>query len=135
MSKKDRERATQTGMVFRDGQLVDAKSIQRMQKIGVRVLERLGTKNQIKVLRDSLHTGRITADKLRKELEENAYKEMSKGARKLAKKHKDVTVDALLKEYRDDENFQALADEVGLTEEFFVGVAEAECRNWSQDDN
>lgn len=133
MSKKDRERAAQTGMVFRDGQLVDAKSVQRMQKTGVRLLERLGTRDQIKVLRDSLHTGRITAGKLKKELESNAYKEMEKGARKLAKKHKDVTVDALLKEYRDDKNFQSLADEVGLTEEFFIGVAETECRNWWQE--
>ena len=137
MGKKDRLRFEQTGKVFRNGELVDAPKVrefsvaqrERMQKAGQKELQSMGTSNQIKVLRDSLHEGRLKPDKLRKALEDNAYKEMKKGADKLRKKGKPVTVDALLEDYDKDKDFQQLADEVGLDRTWFVVLAEKEALN------
>ena len=102
----------------------------RMQKAGVATLQRSSTPSQIGFLADSLHSGRLTPEKLRKALGNNAGAEMHKGARLLAKKKKAVTVDALLEEYRHDEAFRNLAAEVGLGEDWFVKLAGVECRRW-----
>lgn len=134
MGKEDRLRFEQTGKVFRNGGLVDAPKArevsdaerERMQRAGQKELQSMNTGNQIKVLRDSLHGGQLKPDKLRKALEDNAYKEMRKGVQKLHKKGKPVTVDALLEEYNKDEAFQQLADEVGLGRVWFVALAERE---------
>ena len=134
MSKKDRVRAEQTGKVFRNGGLVDAPKArkvsdaerERMQRVGYDKLQAMSTGNQIQVLRDSLHQGRLKPDKLRKALEDNAYKEMRKGADKLRKKGKPMTADALLEEYHKDKDFQELANEVGLDEAWFIALAEKE---------
>lgn len=134
MGKKDRERSEQTGKVFRNGKLVDVPVVRevsdaergRMQQRGLKVLLTMDTSNQIKVLHDSLHQGRLKPDKLRKSLEDNACKEMRKGADKLRRKGKPVTVDALLEEYHKDKDFQKLASEVGLDEAWFVALAEKE---------
>ena len=135
MGKKDRERYQQTGKVFRDGELVNATTVrevgdaerQRMHSVGEFALQRMGTSNQIKVLRDSLHQGRLKPNRLRVALEDGARKEMRKGADKLRKNNKPVTVDALLKEYRGDEELRKLAGEVGLDESWFISLAEKEC--------
>lgn len=137
MGKRDRMRFEQTGKVFRDGELRDAPKTrevsvaerERMQRVGQRELQSMSTDNQIKVLRDSLHEGRLKPDKLRKALEDNAYEEMRKGADKLHKKGKPVTVVALLEEYHKDKDFQQLATEVGLDEAWFVALAEKETVN------
>jgi len=134
MGKKDRERFGQTGKVFRNGEIVDAPKVrevsdverERMQRVGFKVLQAMGTGNQIKVLRDSLHQGRLKPDKLREALEDNAYKEMRKGADKLRKKGKPATVGALLEEYHKNKDFGELATEVGLDEAWFVALAEKE---------
>lgn len=102
----------------------------RMQKARVATLQRSSTAKQVGFLADSLHSGRLTARELRRALENNAYIEMRKGAEKLVKKKKAVTVDALLKEYRKDKAFQQLAAEVGLDEAWFVKLAESVCRRW-----
>ena len=130
MSDKDRKRFEQTGKVFRDGKLVSVKTIERARKIGVSALTARSTSSQVRIMAEALHTGRLSIGKLRKALEDNAPKEMGKGAKKLLKKHKEVTVDALLVEYCKDEEFQNLAAEVGLDAEWFVKVAENECRKW-----
>ena len=140
MSRQDRERFKQTGKVFRNGALVDAPVVDapkvrevsdadrdRMQRVGYNTLKTMSTSNQIEVLRDSLHQGRLSSSKLRKALEDNAYKEMRKGADKLRKKNKPVTVDVLLEEYRKDRDFRELAAEVGLDEAWFIALAEKEC--------
>lgn len=135
MGKRDRERFEQTGKVFRGGVLVDmSKANQisdedrgRMRQRGYSALQAMDTGNQIKVLRDSLHLGKLSPAKLRKALEDNAHKEMRKGADKLRKKGKPVTVNALLEEYRKDRDFRELAIEVGLNEEWFIALANKEC--------
>ena len=132
MSKrKDRERFEQTGKVFRNGKTVSVSDADRdrMQRVGYNVLQAMSTGNQIKVLRDSLHQGRLSSGELRKTLEDNAYKEMRKGVDKLRKKNKPVTVDVLLDEYQKDKDFRELAAEVGLNEAWFVALAEKECEN------
>lgn len=132
MGRRDRERFEQTGKVHRGGSLVDVKDIprdthERMQNVGERALQAMDTGNQVKILRDSLHLGRLSPGKLRRTLEAKAPKEMRKGADKLRRKNKPVTVDALLEEYRRDTAFKALAEEVGLAESYFIELAEREC--------
>jgi len=132
MGRKDRERVQQTGKAHRGGSVVTVKDIpkveqDRMQRVGESALQAMNTGNQVKVLRDSLHLGKLSRGKLRKTLEDNAPKEMRKGAEKLRKKNKPVTVDALLEEYRKDTAFKALAEEVGLDEAWFIALAEKEC--------
>lgn len=134
MGRRDRERFQQTGKVFRGGSMVDVKGIpekthERMQNVGESALQAMSTGNQVKVLRDSLYQGRLSPGKLRRTLEANAPKEMRKGADKLRKKNKPVTVDALLEEYRRDMAFKALAEEVGLPESYFIALAERECNS------
>lgn len=134
MGKRDRLRFGQTGKVFRGGTLVDAPKVreisdaerERMRKAGYDKLQSMGTDNQIKVLRDSLYEGRLKPEKLRKALEDNACYEMRKGAEKLRKKGKVVTVDALLEEYHGSGEFRDLATQVGLDEAWFVALAEKE---------
>ena len=134
MSKRDRMRAEQTGKVFRNGEEVEAPIVRevsdaerkRMQQRGEDELQKMGTDNQIKVLRDSLHEGLLKPGKLREALMDNAYKEMRKGADKLRKKGKPVTVDNLLEEYRKNEEFRELATEVRLDEAWFIALAEKE---------
>ncbi len=131
MSKRDKERFEQTGKVFRNGELVNISEAERkrMHRAGYNALQAMGTGNQIKVLRDSLHQGRLKSSKLRKTLEDNAHVEMRKGANKLHKKKEPVTVDALLREYRKDSDFRELASEVGLDEAWFIALAEKEIPN------
>ena len=135
MGRKDRDRFEKTGKVFRDGVLVAVtrevsdSDRERMQRVGNKSLQSMGTNKQVKVLHDSLLQGRLGQDKLRKEIETNAHKEMRKGADKLRKKGKVVTVDALLEEYRKETAFRELASKVGLGEEWFIDLAEKECSN------
>lgn len=130
MGKRDRERFERTGKVFRGGKLVSVKAIVKAERAGVSALRASSTSSQVRFMAEALRTGRLSHSKLREALEGNAPKEMNEGAKKLLKKHREVTVDALLEEYRRDEEFQKLAAEVGLGEEWFVGVAESECRKW-----
>ena len=134
MSKRDRMRAEQTCKVFRNGEMVDAPIVhevsdaerKRMQQRGEDELQKMGTDNQIKVLRDSLHEGLLKPDKLRRALMDNARKEMRKGGDKLRKKGEPITVDVLLEEYHGNNDFQELATEIGLNEAWFSGLAEKE---------
>jgi len=134
MGKKDRERVERTGMVFRDGKLVSVKEAmsdrdrERIHYTGKAVLQASSTSSQVKVLAESLRTGRLSPSKLRKALKDNAPKEMRKGADKLIKKGKSLTVDSLLEEYRKDKEFQNLASEVDLDENWFIELAKAEIK-------
>jgi hypothetical protein len=129
--KKDRERFAQTGMVFRNGELVSAPAVvdDRAKRVGMAYLQRSSTSNQVKFLADSLHSGRLSTHNLKKSLEDNAHREMTKGADKLTKNGKQITVDTLLEEYRNDTEFKTLANEVGLDEQWFIGLAEREINN------
>jgi len=131
MGKRDRERFEQTGKVFRNGEMVNISDVdrERIHRKGYSALQAMSTSNQIKVLRDSLHQGLLKPDKLRKTLENNAYKEMRKGADKLRKKNKLVTADTLLKDYYESDDFRKLAAEVGLDEAWFIALAEKECES------
>lgn len=145
MSKKrDRERAEKTGMRHRNGSLISTKDAQkvvtdkervRMERVGTSIIETASTSSQVTIMSEALRTGKLSHSKLRKALEENSPKEMSKGADKLARKGKPVTVDALLAEYRGDRHFQKLASDVGLSEGYFVELAEGEInRRGGQDE-
>lgn len=136
MGRQERERA-ESGILFRDGKLIDAsevvrhvseKDLQEMHERGEKKLKSLKTNKQIKVLADSLHQGRISAGHLRATLEDGAKKEMKKGVRRLRSKKKEITVDELLKEYRDKKNWELkeLAEEVGLDEQWFIAFAQKE---------
>ena len=135
MSNKDRKRAETTGLVFRDGKYVDATEARELSdkekatihQVGYSAMQAMGTGNQVKLLRDSLRLGKLSPAKLRDALENNAPKEMRKGAEKLRKQGKPVTVDALMTEYRKDRDFRELAAEVGLDENWFIELAKKEC--------
>ncbi len=129
MGRRDRERRERisSGQEEPRSRAVAEVDRARMRRTGYNALQAMGTGNQIKVLRDSLHQGRLTTGKLRKVLEENAYEEMRKGVVKLRRQGKPVTVDALLAEYRKDRDFRDLAGEVGLDEAWFIALAEREC--------
>lgn len=127
-SREAREQAEAGGQVFRDGQWVDAGKIEKMQERGVGKLKKMSTGGQVGVLSESLRTGKLSADELRYELETNAKKEMRKGAEKFRRKGKAVTVENLLEDYYEHEDFRELAASVGLDEAWFIKLAEEECQ-------
>ncbi len=124
MSSRDRERFERTGQVFRGGKLVD---VAVAQKVGAKVLQHYSTDKKVEFLSESLRVGKLSPSKLRESLERFAPREMRKGADKLIKKGKAVTVDNLLEEYHKDNRFQKVASDVGLDESWFVALAEREC--------
>jgi len=141
VSKKDRERAEATGIQFRNGDLVPAKEAgrvvtdkerARMEKVGVSAIESAPTSSQVKIMSEALRTGRLSHPELRKALEQNTPDEMRRGVDKLVKKGKPVTVDALLAEYWGDTQFQELASDVGLDEQYFIKLAEIEINRRGQ---
>ena len=126
MGRRDRERVQR---ILEGKETPFANSVrEHMRSTGVAAIRASSTSNQVKFLADSLHSGRLSPSKLRKALEDNAHKEMRKGADKIIGKGKPLTVDALLEEYRKDKEFQALATEVGLNEEWFIRLAESACQ-------
>lgn len=95
---------------------------------GVKAVQAGSTNSQVSFLNQALTEGRLSEHKLRDELKKNAVKEMAKGAAKLRKQKKPVTVDNLLEEYRrpDNAGFRALAARVDLSEAWFVQLATEE---------
>ena len=128
MGRRDRERKARILLGEESPRAVQAR--EAVARLGVTTIQAYSTSNQVKFLHDSLHAGKLSAKQLRKVLADKAPGEMSKGARKLAKKNKPVTVDALMGEYRGDKAFQELATEVGLDEDWFVALAATECEKW-----
>ncbi len=131
MGRRDRERREriQAGLEepIAPHRTVTEEDRNRIHKVGYSVLRAMNTSNQVKVLRESLRLNKLSPDRLRKALEDNAGREMQKGANKLRKRSKPVTVDALLEKYHKDVGFQELAAEVGLDEAWFTALAEKEC--------
>lgn len=124
MGKRDRERIARikTGLE----KPISATVLKKAKETGVAYLQSQSTSKQVQFLADSLHSGNLSASRLRKELVKAAPKEMHDGAEKLRKKGETPTVALLLEEYRSDRAFQALACEVGLDEEYFMELAKTE---------
>jgi hypothetical protein len=101
---------------------------ERARQAGVAALKAQSTSNQVKAMAAALHSGRLSQEKLRGAMEDGAPGEMSKGADKLIKQNKVLSVDALLEEYHNDKGFQELAAEVGLAESYFINLAEQEIK-------
>ena len=95
-----------------------------LAKEAVSILQRQSADKQVDFLNTAIGEGRLGHSKLRRTLETNAPKEMRKGIEKLVKQGKVPTVDLLLEEYRREKSFQKLAGSVGLTEEWFIILAE-----------
>lgn len=131
MGRRNRERIAR--IVAGEEAPMSGRNRDRVQKVGVKYLQKQSTSNQVQFLADSLHSGRLSASKLRQALKDNAPKEMHKGAEKLVKKGSAVTVDALMKEIRDDNGFLAVASEVGLDEDWFMGLALSESKLWEDE--
>jgi hypothetical protein len=89
-------------------------------------LKAIGTTTQVGIMSQALDSGALSPDKLHKELSNKAADEMSKGYDRIAKKGDTPTVDLLLAEYREELAFKALADRVGLNEQWFINLAEGE---------
>jgi len=102
-----------------------------LAKVAVQAISRQSTDKQVDFLHGSLAEGRLGHSKLRRTLEDNAPKEMRIGIQKLVKQGKTPTVDLLLEEYRREKSFQKLAASVGLTEEWFIKLAEEKLKEWS----
>ena len=96
----------------------------------VSMLQNLSTSGQVRHLADMLHSGKLSAGELKKALTGNAPKEMRTGAKQLAKKNKPVTVDALMGGIWKDGGFLKLIAEVGIDEQWFINLAEEECKRW-----
>ncbi len=126
MGKRDRERIAR----IIAGEEEPIAGGRASMVVGTTTLESFSTSNQIKVLADSLHSGRLSSSELKEALVNNARKEMLKGVKKLMKRKKIPTVDLLLEEYRADKAFQDLANEVGLDEGWFMGLAKTVIYRW-----
>jgi hypothetical protein len=124
MGRRDRERIARI-LLGKEKPIAD-KVREKMNRVAVSTLQNYSTSNQVKFLADSLHSGKLAPSKLRKSLEVNAHKEMSKGADKIIKSGKKLTMEFLLDEYYKDTEFRKLATEVGLDEAWFVALAETE---------
>lgn len=128
MGKRDRERIAriESGII----KPISEKTRERVVKAGTSILKHLSFNSQVNVLAESLRTGRMSREYLQSVLKENAPSEMRKGIIKLNNKGQALTVDNLLKEYRSDKGFQDLANEVGLSEQYFVDLATSELEAW-----
>ncbi len=104
------------------------KDYQHGMSAAVAVVKHGGTAFQMKVMSEALRTGRLSPEKLKKELSENTPNEMRKGYDKQVKQGRTPTVDSLLAEYRCNAEFRTLAENVGLREDYFVRSAEDEIR-------
>lgn len=102
--------------------------MEKARKDAVSEVQARDVGGQVRFLADALRKGHLSPGKLKVTLENNAYREMAKGAKKFASEGKALTVDLLLAEYREDTAFGDLAASVGLDEQWFVALAEAECR-------
>ena len=124
MGRRDRERIAR----IRAGEelAISPQTRDRATQVGVSTVKRLSADKQVQFLANSLHSGHMTPASLRKALEENAPVEMCRGADKLIKKNRPVTVEALLEDYHKDALFRATAAEVGLDEMWFTTLAEKE---------
>jgi len=99
---------------------------ERLTGIAVSAIQRQSTDKQVDFLHGAIAENRLSHSKLRQQLETNAPKEMRIGILKLLKKGLAPTVDLLLEEYHREKSFQKLAASVGLTEEWFIKLAETE---------
>ena len=124
MGRRDRERIARI-LTGKEKPIAD-RVRERMSKVAVSTLRNYSTSSQVKFLADSLHSGKLAPSKLRKALEDNAHKEMSKGADNIIKSGKKLTIESLLKEYYKDTEFRKLAAEVELDEAWFVRLAKSE---------
>ena len=100
---------------------------EKVAKTAVGALQRQSTNKQVSFLSGALAEGRLSPGRLLQLLEDNAYKEIRKGADKLVKQGKTPTVDLLLAEYHKEKDFKKLAASVGLDESWFVNLAKEEC--------
>ncbi len=100
---------------------------EQVAKTAVGALQHQSTNKQVSFLSGALAEGKLSSGRLRQTLEDNARKEMRKGADKLVKQGKTPTVDLLLVEYHKEKDFQRLATSVGLDESWFMKLAEEEC--------
>ena len=121
MGRRDRERIQR----ILDGKEQPVQH-EKLAGTGVSILKHQSTNKQVDFLGGAIAEGRLSQSKLRDTLEKNAPKEMRKGIEKLVKKGKVPTVDLLLEDYRRNQSFQKLASSVGLTEEWFIKLAENE---------
>jgi len=131
MSRRDRERIAR--IEAGEELSISAAARDRATQAGVSAVQHFSASKQVQFLADSLHSGHMTPSSLRKALEKNAPAEMRKGADKLIKKNRPVTIEALLEDYHKDKLFQATAAEVGLDEAWFTILAERECARRKND--
>lgn len=103
---------------------------EKMQQAAVTVIQQKSTADQVDFMTQAMNEGRLAPNKVRKQMEQFAPLEMRKGAEKLIKQGKLVTVDNLLEEYRREKAFQKVADSVGLHEDWFIKLAEVEVRKY-----
>ncbi len=122
--KKKREKQ---GRLNRFKQKVAKKVLGRKKKEVVGQLQTQSTSRQVAFLRSALDSGKLAPEKLRKALVNKAPSEMAKGAKNIVKQGRTPTVDELMKDIRKDGEFMALAGRVGLDEDYFIKIAEAEC--------
>jgi len=121
MGKRNRERMQR--IVAGHEKSIRAK-VDKLAPAVAKYLARGSTTSQVDRLREMLHSGVLSASKLKKELSENAVKEMDKGIRKFIKKGKQPTIELLLEEYDKEVAFQELCNEVGLDRVWFESLAQ-----------
>ena len=104
------------------------RGLEKARKDAVAEVQARDTGGQIRFMADALRKGHLSPGKLKVTLENNARREMAKGGKKFVSEGKILTVDLLLAEFREATGLRELAASVGLDEEWFVALAEAECR-------
>jgi hypothetical protein len=72
---------------------------------------------------DMLNSGALKSSKLADSLKSKAVKEMDKGIRDFQKRHKEISVETLTAEVRTETAFLEMCNHVGITVEWFEGLA------------
>ena len=89
-----------------------------------RVLRVKKTSEATILLRRLLNKGLITPSVLSKKMAKSSEQDMRKQVKKGFKKGRVITVDDLTKTVKEDASFLALCEEIGLSLNFFKGLAE-----------
>lgn len=97
-----------------------------------RVLDVRKKSDAVIVLQRMLDRGIITPGVLRNQMAKQSEKDMRKQVRKAFKKGRKITVDDLVGTIKEDPSFIEFCEDIGLSMNFFVGLAEKMIKEYQQ---
>ena len=122
MGRRDRERVDRIKSGLE--QPIARKAVAIASRKGVVAeLSKGSVSDQVGRLNELVGTGTLSERKLREAIIGNAPKEMDKAIRNFRKNGTEITVDSLLREIRSEPGFLKMCNSLGITEEWFEGMA------------